>query len=464
MSMKPKIFPTRAHSTSSFSSTASTTTPLARPHSTSTDGQSTVLLALEQGHLVHELSLARKSRDEAKSESEQLKRNAAVMMGQLQGFDNDIRTITNASAAAQIEYFQKELERERGEHQATKFDFIAFQRSTFEKEQRAAEDLALLKKAHADELSSLRSEISSLQQDIHMLRAVDPHADTGHVFWNSEDQDPKAPEEFLTSPRLPATSLMRLAVFIDLGTSSIDDSRLTHHQRKLQQQKHRILREAADGFGRYGVQVFNIAAAGPERCFEELAKIPDVRIIVVGDDQMMRRIITAANNPKIRSNYSKSVLPPLVPLLISGTGVKCDLEASLGWGRPWPLLRLHVSKDISEFLEAVENARSVVVDRWKISITDQTDNVVTKMMVASFAVGKEACGLFQYSGHPVDKQLSSLSVLYDRLTVNVDGDPIVLPQDTVSIAVVNTGSFVSYTGKILNFSASKEVAVLFCDF
>eukprot|EP00301_Raphidiophrys_heterophryoidea_P019032 c4017_g1_i1.p1 GENE.c4017_g1_i1~~c4017_g1_i1.p1 ORF type:complete len:640 (-),score=165.42 c4017_g1_i1:155-2074(-) len=425
-------------------------------------------LAVEHAQLANELAHARYEAENAIAQAHALKKDLAHWTFQAESLSRDLAAVTNAESSAQMAHLQKENQKLRTDFQNAKEELVALQQKSQSQYQSDAEEIAALKAAHKKEASLLEAKIASLERDIHTQQGVNPSADPTNDFWIEAGADQNVLEQSFTSPRLPITALSRIAVLVDLSINSAS-SRLTPVQHKHLKRRERSQRRLANAFGRYGVRVYNIAASGIERCFEELSKIENVRVVVVGDDHVMQQVITAMSSQHVMAHYAYTSLPPIVPVGIPDSFATHDLSNALGWQGPWPNIRMHVTQDLTEFLECVQRAGSVKCDRWRVSFSDsESDKTSSRELAGTFAMGKEACGTLTVRRHDdtthqvITANLKNFPGLFSRFEITVDGNILKVPNDAVSIVVMNAGSFRSYSGRVFRLSPSRHARAMAC--
>lgn len=99
---------------------------------------------------------------------------------------------------------------------------------------------------------------------------------------------------------------------------------------------------------------------GPEVGLYLFRKVPNFRILVCGGDGTVGWVLDAIE----KQNF---VSPPPVAILPAGTGN--DLARVLGWGGG--LGSVERQGGLCTMLQDIEHAAVTILDRWKISITNQ---------------------------------------------------------------------------------------------
>ncbi|KAK1407343.1 hypothetical protein QVD17_38957 [Tagetes erecta] len=203
------------------------------------------------------------------------------------------------------------------------------------------------------------------------------------------------------------------------------------------------------------VQVFELSSTeGPEVGLHLFRKVPNFIILVSGGDGTVGWVLDAIE----KQNF---VSPPPVAILPAGTGN--DLARVLGWGGG--LGSLDRQSGLCTMLQDIEHAAVTVLDRWKVSITNQKGNQLRapKFMNNYLGVGcdaKVALEIHNLREENPEKFCNQFmnKVLYARegartimdrtfedypwqVRVEVDGVDIEVPEDAEGIVVANIGSY-----------------------
>ncbi|KAI3717735.1 hypothetical protein L1987_69528 [Smallanthus sonchifolius] len=203
------------------------------------------------------------------------------------------------------------------------------------------------------------------------------------------------------------------------------------------------------------VQVFELSSTeGPEVGLYLFKKVPHFRILVCGGDGTVGWVLDAIE----KQNF---VSPPPVAILPAGTGN--DLARVLGWGGG--LASLERQGGLCTMLQDIEHAAVTILDRWKISLTNQKGKQLhaPKFMNNYLGVGcdaKVALEIHNLREENPEKFYNQFmnKVLYARegartimdrtfadypwqVKVEVDGVDVEVPEDAEGVLVVNIGSY-----------------------
>nr|XP_043607057.1 diacylglycerol kinase 1-like [Erigeron canadensis]XP_043607058.1 diacylglycerol kinase 1-like [Erigeron canadensis] len=203
------------------------------------------------------------------------------------------------------------------------------------------------------------------------------------------------------------------------------------------------------------VQVFELSSTeGPEVGLYLFRKVPHFRILVCGGDGTVGWVLDTIE----RQNF---VSPPPVAILPAGTGN--DLARVLGWGGGLGSVEKHGG--LCTMLQDIDHAAVTILDRWKISITNQKGKELRapKFMNNYLGVGcdaKVALEIHNLREENPEKFYNQFmnKVLYARegartimdrtfadypwqVKVEVDGVDIEVPEDAEGVLVANIGSY-----------------------
>ncbi|KAK9075478.1 hypothetical protein SSX86_003802 [Deinandra increscens subsp. villosa] len=203
------------------------------------------------------------------------------------------------------------------------------------------------------------------------------------------------------------------------------------------------------------VQVFELSSTeGPEVGLYLFRKVPHFRILVCGGDGTVGWVLDAIE----KQNF---VSPPPVAILPAGTGN--DLARVLGWGGGLGTVERHGG--LCTMLQDIEHAAVTILDRWKISITNQKGKQLRapKFMNNYLGVGcdaKVALEIHNLREENPEKFYNQFmnKVLYARegartimdrtfadypwqVKVEVDGVDVEVPEDAEGVLVANIGSY-----------------------
>ncbi|KAI3504690.1 hypothetical protein L1887_26350 [Cichorium endivia] len=203
------------------------------------------------------------------------------------------------------------------------------------------------------------------------------------------------------------------------------------------------------------VQVFELSSTeGPEVGLYLFRKVPNFRILVCGGDGTVGWVLDAIE----KQNF---ISPPPVAILPAGTGN--DLARVLGWGGGLGSVEKHGG--LCTMLQDIEHAAVTILDRWKVSITNQKGKQLRspKFMNNYLGVGcdaKVALEIHNLREENPEKFYNQFmnKVLYARegartimdrtfqdypwqVKVEVDGVDIEVPEDAEGVLVANIGSY-----------------------
>ncbi|XP_076918561.1 diacylglycerol kinase 1-like [Bidens hawaiensis] len=203
------------------------------------------------------------------------------------------------------------------------------------------------------------------------------------------------------------------------------------------------------------VQVFELSSTeGPEAGLYLFRKVPHFRILVSGGDGTVGWVLDAIE----KQNF---VSPPPVAILPAGTGN--DLARVLGWGGG--LGSVDKQSGLCTMLHDIEHAAVTLLDRWKVSITNQKGKHLRspKFMNNYLGVGcdaKVALEIHNLREENPEKFYNQFmnKVLYARegartimdrtfadypwqVKVEVDGVDVKVPEDAEGVLVANIGSY-----------------------
>ncbi|CAH9078626.1 unnamed protein product [Cuscuta europaea] len=203
------------------------------------------------------------------------------------------------------------------------------------------------------------------------------------------------------------------------------------------------------------VQVFELSSTqGPEAGLFLFRKVPHFRILVCGGDGTVGWVLNAIDKQDF-------VSPPPMAILPAGTGN--DLARVLSWGGG--LGSVERQGGLCPLLRDIEQAAVTVLDRWKLSISDQLGNQLQspKFMNNYLGVGcdaKVALEIHNLREENPEKFYNQFmnKVLYARegarsimdrtfadfpwqVRVEVDGIEIEVPEDAEGVLVANISSY-----------------------
>ncbi|CAA3023196.1 diacylglycerol kinase 1-like [Olea europaea subsp. europaea] len=203
------------------------------------------------------------------------------------------------------------------------------------------------------------------------------------------------------------------------------------------------------------VQVFELSSSqGPEVGLYLFRNVPHFRILVCGGDGTVGWVLNAID----KQNF---VSPPPVAILPAGTGN--DLARVLSWGAG--LGSVDRQGGLCMLLNHIEHAAVTILDRWKISISNQQGKPLQapKFMNNYLGVGcdaKVALEIHNLREENPDKFYNQFmnKVLYARegaksiidrtfadfpsqVRVEVDGVNIKVPEDAEGVLIANIGSY-----------------------
>ncbi|KAJ9568208.1 hypothetical protein OSB04_004174 [Centaurea solstitialis] len=203
------------------------------------------------------------------------------------------------------------------------------------------------------------------------------------------------------------------------------------------------------------VQVFELSSTeGPEVGLYLFRKVPHFRVLICGGDGTVGWVLDAIE----KQNFDS---PPPVAILPAGTGN--DLARVLGWGGG--LGSVEKQGGLCTMLQDIEHAAVTILDRWKISITNQKGKQLRspKFMNNYLGVGcdaKVALEIHNLREENPEKFYNQFmnKVLYARegartimdrtfadypwqVKVEVDGVDVEVPEDAEGVLVANIGSY-----------------------
>ncbi|KAI3852368.1 hypothetical protein MKX03_018848 [Papaver bracteatum] len=202
------------------------------------------------------------------------------------------------------------------------------------------------------------------------------------------------------------------------------------------------------------VQVFELSATqGPEVGLHLFKRVPHFRVLVCGGDGTVSWVLDAIE----KQNF---VSPPPVAILPAGTGN--DLARVLSWGGGLGVVESQGG--LCTVLHHIEHAAVTILDRWKITITNQHGKVQSpKFMNNYFGIGcdaKVALDIHNLREENPEKFYNQFmnKVLYARegaksmmentfedfpwqVRVEVDGVDVEVPEDAEGVLVANIGSY-----------------------
>ncbi|XP_023735396.1 diacylglycerol kinase 1 [Lactuca sativa] len=203
------------------------------------------------------------------------------------------------------------------------------------------------------------------------------------------------------------------------------------------------------------VQVFELSSTeGPEVGLYLFRKVTNFRILICGGDGTVGWVLDAIE----KQNF---ISPPPVAILPAGTGN--DLARVLGWGGGLGSVEKHGG--LCTMLQDIEHAAVTILDRWKVSITNQKGKQLRspKFMNNYLGVGcdaKVALEIHNLREENPEKFYNQFmnKVLYARegartimdrtfqdypwqVKVEVDGVDIEVPEDAEGVLVANIGSY-----------------------
>ncbi|KAI3673365.1 hypothetical protein L6452_39483 [Arctium lappa] len=203
------------------------------------------------------------------------------------------------------------------------------------------------------------------------------------------------------------------------------------------------------------VQVFELnSKEGPEVGLYLFRKVPHFRVLICGGDGTVGWVLDAIE----KQNFDS---PPPVAILPAGTGN--DLARVLGWGGGLGSVERHGG--LCTMLHDIEHAAVTILDRWKVSITNQKGKQLRspKFMNNYLGVGcdaKVALEIHNLREENPEKFYNQFmnKVLYARegartimdrtfadypwqVRVEVDGVDVEVPEDAEGVLVANIGSY-----------------------
>ncbi|KAI3984527.1 hypothetical protein MKX01_040404 [Papaver californicum] len=202
------------------------------------------------------------------------------------------------------------------------------------------------------------------------------------------------------------------------------------------------------------VQVFELSATqGPEVGLHLFRRVPHFRVLVCGGDGTVCWVLDAID----KQNF---VSPPPVAILPAGTGN--DLARVLSWGGGLGVVERQGG--LCAVLHHIEHAAVTILDRWKITITNQHGKVQSpKFMNNYLGIGcdaKVALDIHNLREENPEKFYNQFmnKVLYARegarsimdktfedipwqIRVEVDGVEVEVPEDVEGVLVANIGSY-----------------------
>ncbi|KAL2254082.1 diacylglycerol kinase 1 [Sesamum indicum] len=203
------------------------------------------------------------------------------------------------------------------------------------------------------------------------------------------------------------------------------------------------------------VQVCELSSAqGPETGLYLFRRVPHFRVLVCGGDGTVGWVLDAID----KQNF---VSPPPVAILPAGTGN--DLARVLSWGAG--LGSVERQGGLCTLLHDIEHAAVTILDRWKVSISNQQGKPLRppKFMNNYLGVGcdaKVALEIHNLREENPEKFYNQFmnKVLYARegaksimdrsfadlpwqVRVEVDGVEIEVPEDAEGVLVANIGSY-----------------------
>ncbi|KAL7599008.1 hypothetical protein Lser_V15G21635 [Lactuca serriola] len=203
------------------------------------------------------------------------------------------------------------------------------------------------------------------------------------------------------------------------------------------------------------VQVFELSSTeGPEVGLYLFRKVANFRVLICGGDGTVGWVLDAIE----KQNF---ISPPPVAILPAGTGN--DLARVLGWGGGLGSVEKHGG--LCTMLQDIEHAAVTILDRWKVSITNQKGKQLRspKFMNNYLGVGcdaKVALEIHNLREENPEKFYNQFmnKVLYARegartimdrtfqdypwqVKVEVDGVDIEVPEDAEGVLVANIGSY-----------------------
>ncbi|PRP84659.1 diacylglycerol kinase epsilon-like [Planoprotostelium fungivorum] len=194
-------------------------------------------------------------------------------------------------------------------------------------------------------------------------------------------------------------------------------------------------------------QVFDLNMdKGAERGLRKFLGTPNLRILVSGGDGTVGWVLSTLDKLEL-DNY-----PPIgiVPL---GTGN--DLARTLGWGAGYS------GEEVSPILDAVEAAKIVKLDRWKV-VVDGENSEKKGILNNYMSVGVDAevalefhnlrnnqpelftstfVNKFWYANYGIKSMFSEIEELGAFCSLYVDGQPISLPSGVGGIMILNLPSY-----------------------
>ncbi|KAI3996204.1 hypothetical protein MKX01_022698 [Papaver californicum] len=202
------------------------------------------------------------------------------------------------------------------------------------------------------------------------------------------------------------------------------------------------------------VQAFELSATqGPEVGLHLFRRVPHFRVLVCGGDGTVCWVLDAID----KQNF---VSPPTVAILPAGTGN--DLARVFSWGGGLDVVEKQGG--LCTVLHHIEHAAVTILDRWKITVTNQHGKVQSpKFMNNYFGIGCDAKmaldihNLREENPEIFHNQFMN-KVLYARegarsimdntfedfpwqVRVEVDGVEVEVPEDAEGVLVANIGSY-----------------------
>ncbi|KAK6128156.1 hypothetical protein DH2020_038109 [Rehmannia glutinosa] len=203
------------------------------------------------------------------------------------------------------------------------------------------------------------------------------------------------------------------------------------------------------------VQVCELSSTqGPETGLYLFRRVPHFRVLVCGGDGTVGWVLDAID----KQNF---ISPPPVAILPAGTGN--DLARVLSWGAG--LGSVQRQGGLCTLLQDIEHAAVTILDRWKISISNQQGKPLQSPMFMNNYLGvgcdaKVALEIHNLREENPEKFYNQFmnKVLYARegaksimdrtfadlpwqVRVEVDGVEIEVPEDAEGVLVANIGSY-----------------------
>ncbi|RZC75223.1 hypothetical protein C5167_050702 [Papaver somniferum] len=202
------------------------------------------------------------------------------------------------------------------------------------------------------------------------------------------------------------------------------------------------------------VQVFELSATqGPEVGLHLFRRVPHFRVLVCGGDGTVCWVLDAIE----KQNF---VSPPPVAILPAGTGN--DLARVLSWGGGLGVVESQGG--LCTVLHHIEHAAVTILDRWRITITNQHGKVQSPKFMNNYCgIGcdaKVALDIHNLREENPEKFYNQFmnKVLYARegaksmmdntfedfpwqVRVEVDGVDVEVPEDAEGVLVANIGSY-----------------------